>query len=192
MILDARRGVKGRLWDLDAGREVPHAVWAYLPDDGGRGRYVAARTDAAGNPVVVEERQPDGTVTARVDLYVASARLRFDPATPAATLELPFLRRDRELVRTGRQAARPVSAFCLSDRCDHPGCNAVGDWAVSDEVALPPVRASNGRWYSRARVVRVRYYCARHYRAPALVDGRGELIKVFEDGNGVRPGWHST
>lgn len=212
MILDARSGLRGDLVNLDNGKVIPHACWADIPDDGSPGTFVAAHVDAQGNPIHEKQTQADGSTRMVPVLYRGRARLKFVSgqaavlrppalATPGPLpARLPSVRRDRELaLQSEPGAGKPlftrhhkVQVPIFSDRCDHTACNRVADWAVSDEVALSPVKGADGRWYSRAQIVRVRYYCAQHYRAPALVTEKGEIIKVYEECGGVRPQWHST
>lgn len=69
-------------------------------------------------------------------------------------------------------------------------CSREAEWSVADETALEPVSVG-GVLFSRGQIVKRRFYCAFHYKAPRIVDGKGEVMKVWEDAGGARPQWHS-
>ena len=69
-------------------------------------------------------------------------------------------------------------------------CSRAANWAVGDETPLPSV-PHNGKLYLRARTVGVRYYCDFHYKAPRVLDAKGEVMETIDEAGGVRPQWHS-
>jgi hypothetical protein len=67
-------------------------------------------------------------------------------------------------------------------------CTDEAEWSVGDEMVLPPV-FDGGVLFSRGKMTGQRHYCSRHYQAPRIVDGKGEIMKVWDDAGGVRPQW---
>lgn len=69
-------------------------------------------------------------------------------------------------------------------------CTRDAKWEVGDETPLRPFRQGS-KLYGAGRLVGKRYYCDFCYKAPRILDSKGEVMQTLEDGLGVRPGWHS-
>ncbi len=69
-------------------------------------------------------------------------------------------------------------------------CTSEAEWSVGDEEFLDP-ELQGGILFSRGRLVRRRHYCSKHYKAPQIVDAKGEVMSTWDDAGGVRPQWHS-
>ncbi len=78
--------------------------------------------------------------------------------------------------------------FQIGRKCEK--CTRDAMWQVADEVALPPLQKGN-RAYGRGRLTDIRYYCDHCYDPPRVLDEKGEVMQVIEDGCGARPQWHS-
>lgn len=73
-------------------------------------------------------------------------------------------------------------------------CTRDANWSVGDETPLPVMTGMlNGKGveFLRARTVGIRYYCDFCYKAPRILDARGEVMETIDDAGGVRPQWHS-
>ncbi len=173
MLLHTKDGIRGKLIDLDTNQEIKKPIW------------VNTETGAFEAFVV----GPDGKCVRNAEgnwkTIQGIGRLRFIPRLPQPTPSLP----EPDSVIKERHEKLPVLLF--NQECSKPGCGQLAEWKVSDEMELPP-QLLDGKLYSRGRTIAIRHYCWKHYQAPRLVDGKGEVIKVVEDAHGVRPQWHST
>lgn len=203
MRLEAAKGFRGRVFDLDTGREIPKVLWV----DTGSGEFAALQTGARGEPLVnaagecltyrgvgrlkVLQRQPDGTTrTVRMGAP-ACAKCRSPLTLPGDDL-CPLCRGADRQVKAFQPKHRRVTdplALVKCDRCDRPAT-----WQVADEVEATPELASGLRpWggrgrmlFARAQTVAQRFYCSWCWRPPRLLDARGEEVRSFDD-VGVRP-----
>lgn len=84
----------------------------------------------------------------------------------------------------------PYQLIEIREKC--ATCTRQATYAVSDETPLSPV-VVKGRQYAfeRAKTVATRYYCEWCYQGPRILDAKGEIMEVIEDGGGVRPQGHS-
>ncbi len=200
MILDASRGIKGKVVDLDTGKVVPK-VKSLNTDTG---LLVAYRTDAHGNAL------SDGNGNWLT--YTAVGRFRFTPSdgsqvpakkivmgAPSCTkcLNRMTLPGDDLCVRcraTDRNQRHRMTVEAVIDPFDDHKCEDCTEkaaWCVSDEVETTPqagMSPSGKVLFERAATVGRRWYCSRHFKPPRLLDARGEEIKEL-DNEKVRPQW---
>lgn len=211
MIVAGVQQPRGRVIDLDTGREVPKVrlfredyVEAYRVGPDGK-----VLRDAKGDPI----------------WYAASGRFKFVPfdvpapkkvvmgaakcALCPSTMTLP----GDELCPACRAAQSSQRHKMTCTRIDDPfaghrceKCSRDATWSVSDEVDVTPsqvgvrlVRRGRRVWgvpdrsgevkrlttFTRGATVSRRYFCDRHFKPPRLLDARGEVIRDEE--TTVRP-----
>ncbi len=85
--------------------------------------------------------------------------------------------------RPGETLRRSVGHKCME-------CTRDAEWSVGDETPVAPM-LQGGVLFSRGRLTGQRHYCSFHYRAPRIVDAKGEVMSTWDDAGGVRPQWHS-
>lgn len=178
MIIKAKDGIRGVLIDVETNQVIRKVISADLET----GIFEAYQVSPDG------EIKTDG----RGDYltYRARARcgLKFIPTKNILSGRKVEETKPPHLKRPHKKAVRVGALF--GGECEHYACSRTPEWAVSDEVTLPPVQVGKRR-FGQARVVDVHLYCAFHYQPPRLLDDKGEEIKKFEDAGGVRPQWHS-
>lgn len=87
-----------------------------------------------------------------------------------------------------QDAPRATRVLEIGRKCET--CTRDATWQVADETPLPPVR-KRGKIMGRGKLTGLRFYCDFHYQGPRIVDAKGEIMAVIEDGYGVRPQGHS-
>jgi hypothetical protein len=172
MILRAKDGIRGRLFDLDTGKEVPKVTWVNLET----GQLEAYVVDAAGNI----QKWANG----ENKIYWATGKFKFVPAQSALVSKPPEIDPDPPPPRKTKYDRIVVPM--LSDRCEAYACNRVADWAVSDEIALPPL-IKDGKRYARAKVVDRHWWCDKHFKPPRILDEKGDVVEELN--NEARPQW---
>ncbi|MDE2100650.1 MAG: hypothetical protein KGL39_25625 [Patescibacteria group bacterium] len=191
----------GTVIDLDDGLPVPAWIWVDVEQ---------GFVEAFNVPVL-----PDQDGVART--YTAKGRFRHVPATKQSKNRV---RQGANRCPCGSSMTVPGGELCimcfardrrtrfptkLSDpfhdhKCEL--CSRQAAWSVSDEVQVSPVAVlpsavgikTNRRGvllFDRGATVGHRYYCDFHYRAPRVLDERGEVMETDESAGGVRPQWHS-
>lgn len=176
MIFRATDGIRGKLWDLDTGRVIPKVIWF----DDATGTFEAYRVDGNGD---IRHDPADGAPL----VWLGRGNLKFVQEDKPLALNKPGLPegcvRQWQQVKVRRER---LETYLLDADCDHYACLLPAEYSVSDEVPLPPVFA-RGKWWARGKTVNVRYYCARHYEPPRVLDARGEVVSTWEEAGGVRP-----
>lgn len=199
MLLEAKRGTKGRVIDLDSGREVPKVRWlnvdvtpnaleAYAVDERGqirkdeRGDYVTYT--ARGRFAFLERRSPESSVGSLLGA-VRCARCPSALTLPGDDL-CPTCRAHQRGQRHNMRVERIMNPL-LDRKCQ--GCSRLAEFCVSDEVLVSPVIAAAGRLASlsqkkvaweRGMTVGRRWYCSWCFKPPRLVDSKGEVIGDVE------------
>lgn len=174
MILDARSGVRGTLWNADTGQPIHKARWANL----NTGDWEALAT------------LPDGQVIQPVRLIRGRCRLRFVPAgtvaasTATAPAEVTMPVYPLESL-PGQRAGTPIVAI-LGQECECRGCHRLATWRTADEEELEPAVGPEGALAERARVVRYHLWCDWHYQPPLFTSLRGVLKETHPR---ARPQW---
>ncbi len=178
MIFKAADGIRGKLLDLDTGEVIPKVVWFNDQD----GTFEAFKVDQRGEVL----RGHDGGAV----VWWGKGNLRFvQDAQPGKVLaprkpkSFPSEKAPRQKVR---QKHRRLSVKLFNADCEHYACLRPAEYAVSDEMDLPPLVAGGRRW-ARAKTLKVHYFCAFHYQPPRILDGRGEVMSEWEEAGGVRP-----
>ncbi len=178
MIFRASAGIRGKLWDLDTGKVIPRVVWF----DDATGTFEAYRVDGNGD---IRCDPEDGAPL----VWLGRGNLKFiqEPtATLVSTPRLPEGCWEQGQKVVTRVKHERLSVPLLDADCEHYACLLPAEYSVGDEIPMPPV-FSKGKWWGRGRMVNVRYYCAKHYEPPRIVDARGEVVSVCEEAGGVRP-----
>lgn len=177
MIFRAKDGVRGKLIDLDTGKEIPKVIWFNDAD----GTFEAFRVDQSGEVA----RAPDGAPL----VWWGRGNLKFVQLLAARAVQAGALQSPKQKIlppARKRQKHEHLRLPLLDADCQHYACLRPAEYAVSDEVELPPLLARGKRW-ARAKTVAVRYYCAFHYVPPRVLDDKGEVVSVWEEAGGVRP-----
>ncbi len=216
MRLDARSGYRGSVIDLETGQPVRKVIWvdcdlglleAYQVDSSGN-----IKKDSEGNYLTYTAKGrfkwvPGGPAGRGVSHTTNGGGSRGVLGAPTCVkcgnvLTLPgddlciaCYAKDR-MVRmpTG---VKPVPNPLLQVPCSHSGCNRPASWSVSDEVeasaSVDELRDVAGNLrrrkikFHRGAAVQRRYYCSFHWKAPKLLDKKGEVVEVQDEGFGVRP-----
>ena len=206
MILDANNKIRGRVVDLDTGKDVRKVI--RLNTDTG---YIKAyKVDATGEI----ERDAAGDYI----YYEAIGRFKFIPSDKpivkgivlgAAKCELcPSVMtlpgdtlcvacRAKERGQRNQMKCERIDGVELGRKCER--CSQDACWAVGDEVAVTPAqsairierRGRRGRrvvvpagvgtqQWVRGQMVGRRFYCSKHYQPPALLDSKGEVIQQMD------------
>jgi hypothetical protein len=181
VLLQAKDGLRGKLLDLDDNKEISGIKWvkfhshkAAWTEQGeqcveGNGTFEAYQLDRDGKP----RRNDQGDYLT----WWANARLRWIPR------EQQF----RNLTPPPKtQRHRRMEALILDRRCMHYGCIRLAEWMTGDEVELP-AQVTHGKRWTRAQTVNVRFWCPTHFQGPRLLDSRGEVVHVWEDGCNCHP-----
>jgi hypothetical protein len=203
MLLEARKGQKGRVVDLDSGREVPKVKWlntdqgvleAYQLDEKGRyirdedGEYVTyvARGRFAFVPRGAPSHQPDlGLGASRCARCPSVLTLPGDDLCPTCRARE---RGQRHSMRVERLVNPLLDIKCLS-------CSRLAEFIVADEVLVSPTVSVADRLgrltgrkvtWERGMTVGRRAYCSWCFKAPRLLDAKGEVIGDVE--TRLRPG----
>lgn len=167
IVLDAKSGVRGRLIDLDAGRDILYVRRAVLPDDPSQlGEYEAFRVGPDGD--IAKENGKPLTYTGR-------CRMRFEPAAIANKTPVEPVTH-----RPVRQKFEKITVPVLGLNCQHYACNRTAAWTVSDEVPTAPVQ-SGSKWFGTAKLIGRRFYCDWHYRPPRIIDTKGEVMEELHE-----------
>src|SRR5262245_48041361 len=205
MKLHAAQGFRGLVIDRDTGNPVRKVLWVDLE----AGLLEAYQVDGRGDI----RKDAEGNLLT----YTARGRFRWVPGeggrAPAAVLpagapactrcQSPLTLPGDDLcvacrARDGR-AGRLLEGLAdlapgldplAAHACAHPGCNRQGVYAVGDEVTASPVEALTLRGpfrFRRGACVGRRWYCPWHWRAPRLLDAKGEVVEDQGHGFGVRP-----
>lgn len=211
MILDARKGFRGKVFDLNTGQEVRGVIWL----DTEKGELEAYAIGPDNKPVAT---MVDGLLYFR--RYTAKGRFRVtvgsDSQRPPrvvmgasncarchSTLTLPGddlcpgCRADQQWPGQGRMRVERVINPLLDRKCHRKGCSRLAEWSVCDEVGVTPacvrgVTRIFGRLfvnplYDRGATVGRRFYCSKHWQPPRLLDARGDRMEDIEVS--VRPQW---
>ncbi len=187
MFLHVNDGIRGKLYDLDTGKQILKVIWADLDS----GLLCAYQTD---DNAKVKKDQQGNYLT-----YTAHARLRWVPlparqgpvvercentGKPAGEAPCPCraCRKYLELpVGRVKKSHRKLPYWLLTDHpCEHYGCGKLAEWVVSDEVELP-AQEDNGRFYGRAKTIAIHYWCSKHFQAPKVLDTGLEIVRVDND-----------
>lgn len=214
MLLDARRGFRGTVIDLDTGERIPKVITL----DTETGIIEAFLCDGDGNEI--REIGNDGVIYNKT--YKAKGRFEVrenvDPrlvrppmhivmgAPACAKCQSPLTLPGDDLCPSCRAADRnqknkmkvtKIDPLEVRQCCN---CSRQAAWQVADEVETTPQIADsqygpsgpNGKIaFDTAATVGRRFYCDFCYRGPALLDAKGDVISVDEESNGLRPQWHS-
>jgi hypothetical protein len=194
MIFDARQGFKGLVIDLDTGQRIPRVQTLDLErgiceafqvgTDGKRlytigpgGERVALTVTLRGRFKVLPRLAPPSS---RIIMGAPKCQrcpslltLRGDDLCPAC--------RAKERGQRHTMQAERVHDLLLPQKC--AACTRQGVWCVADEVEVTPEQAGRSL-YDRGATVGRRYYCARCFQSPRLLDARGDVIQELE---GLRP-----
>lgn len=208
MRLHALQGIRGKVIDLDTGREVRKVIWLDID----RGELEAYQIDAQG----IEISDINGCKLT----YRAKGRFAFvpkDSLDPRYTKgyegsrDAPlFSRRLSEGAVCCAMCRSPLTLpgddLCIRCRCSQRvqkwkpkverlatplldkkccRCTRLATWSVADEVEVSPQRYGRGL-YERGATVGQRFYCSFCYKPPRLLDAKGEEIQEF-DTMGLRP-----
>ena len=201
MRLYATQGVRGKVIDLDTGREVRKVIWLDLDC----GELEAYQTDILGDEIK--------DVWGRKLTYRAKGRFSFipwqgelfsrnvgtSPITPTAQgapycsmcgspLTLPgddlcISCRTKQRVQRWRPKVERLTTPLLDKKCCN--CSRLAVWSVADEVEASPQKLGK-RLFERGATVGQRFYCSFCYKPPRLLDTKGEEIREL-DTMGVRP-----
>ncbi len=195
--------ISAKVRDLDTNRWIKGVLWV----DEERGEAEAYQYDASGNQVLTYDK--DGAAAWATVLL--KGRFRLVPIRPPAFVRQavimgapncgkcgsPLTLRGDELCPKCRaiERGKPIKAtrcdiFDFLHKCET--CSRDATWYVSDEIEVTPQRgnidvsrnpriAVGAYLFDRKAVVGRRYYCDRHYKAPRLLDHKGEVIKTDED-----------
>lgn len=194
MLLEASRGAKGKVIDLDTGREVPKVRWlnldvtpnaleAYAVDDKGRikkedGHYVTYTARGRFAFVPREVR----TDPIRVEVGAAKCSLCPSVLTLPGDDLCPSCRARERGQRHNMRVDRLLNPL-LDHKCNE--CSRLAEFVVSDEVIVSPVMSVAGRLgylsqkkvaWERGMTVGRRWYCSWCFKPPRLVDPKGEII----------------
>ncbi len=200
MIFDAANNIKGKVIDLDTGKVVPKVKSLNTAT----GLLVAYKTDAHGNAL------SDGKGNWLT--YTAVGRFKFTASDGSQVPARKIILGAPSCTKCRNQMTLPGDDLCVTCRAkernqrhrmtveavvdpfdDHKceDCTARASWCVSDEVeTTPQLGQLHDRkiMFDRAAVVGRRWYCARHFKPPRLLDARGEEIMEL-DNEKVRPQW---
>lgn len=199
MRLYASQGIRGTLVDLETGLSVPKVIWY----DTDKGELEAYKTDRAGGilqdingdyltyrargsfkflPFVKEVAK-----TRKVQLGASSCSVCSSQLTlPGSELCPRCNAVDKHYTNQFHIQSVDSQSLLSPDGCEHPGCNRVATWQVSDEVEVSP--SKQGRLvYERGATVGRHGYCAAHWSPARLLDAKGEVIKEYHEAGGVRP-----
>lgn len=169
MIISSKDGIRGVLFNKRSGTVIPKAIWF----DTDTGDYEAFRLDSNQQDGI--RRDEKGTPIR----YRGRTELKFIQGETLRTKEeSPISVSGNGAKRFSSGERLPVPIF--SCKCQHSNCNRIAEWLVSDEIEIEP-EVVNGRKYSRAKTVGMRYYCSWHYQGPRILDEKGEIIEQIEE-----------
>ena len=186
--LDTKRDVRGVIWvDEEAGSaeayhydEHGRKVLTYDVDGAAAWKTVLLKGRFKLLPLVAPQKPTGGAVIMGAPACAkcnSPLTLRGDDLCPACK------RRDMGKPLDARRCGPLDFRKCQS-------CSRDATWSVSDEVVVTPQVARRGRsrvlragsyYFDRAATVGRRYYCSWCFKAPRLVDHKGEVISVDDD-----------
>lgn len=190
MLLSAKAGIRGTVYDLDTGRRVPKVIDLNTERGYLRAYFVVEQNDE--HPEREEIRKD---AEGNYQWYEAHGRFRFVPA-PVAPPKRPGLSGAPSCLKCSSPLTLPGDELCPRCRAVEKGqknkflveklatplldrkcqdCTRTAVWAVADEVEVSP-ELSNRNLYDRGMTVGRRYYCDFHYRPARLLDPGGEVI----------------
>lgn len=174
IVIDAKSGIKGKLFNVDTGEEIKYARKIALSENPNEpGEFEALQQLPNGQWL----RDQNG----RLILRRGRCRLRFEPdAIQQPTIQQTNKQEAKQPTlrpRTPRWEPLPEH---WPENCQHYGCINRAVWQVSDEVEIEPV-VHGGKAFGQATLVGMRFYCDRHYKGPRIYDSRGELVQQIED-----------
>lgn len=210
MILDANNNIRGKVIDLDTGLVVRKVIRlntdtgyikAYQVDAAGE-----IKRDAAGDYLTYEATgrfkfvPSDKPVVKGIELGAPKCDLCQSTMTlPGDVLCVKC--RARERSQRNKMTCERIDGLEVGRKCER--CSRDACWSVGDEVVVTPVQTSfrierrnrrrvvvpdgiGTQQWSRGQMVGRRYFCSRHYKPPALLDARGEVIRELDVQN-ARP-----
>lgn len=168
MILDAKSGLRGTLFNAATGERIPFARRADL----GTGEWEALAATPDGRHVLEPRR-----------LVRGRCPLRFVPAPVVAQ---PPMQQQPPRVWSppapdGRRVSRTwgrlqfVFPTCL---CEHAGCERPATWLTCDEREGEPGVGADGTRYETGEVAARHYWCDWHYQSPTFTSLRGVVSAV--------------
>lgn len=189
MILDATKGVRGNVIDLDTGRRVQNVKYlntetgyleAYQVDENGK-----VLRDANGYRFTVyqgrfkfiptgDSKQPKIIMGApHCTLCNSKMTLRGDDLCPAC--------RARERGQRNKMKVEKIGVPLFDTKCEL--CTRMATWYVSDEVEVTPELYAK-KFYGRGVTVGRRSYCSWCFKPPRLLDDKGDVMRELES---IRP-----
>jgi hypothetical protein len=194
MRLHAHSGFRGKVVDLDSGKEIPKVIWV----DTESGELEFYQTN--GNGEIKKDINGDYlTFRAKARIRLIAREGRGGPVVQNRTkiiLGAPYCARCKSSLTL---PGGDLCAFCnaldkgvhgfIAERitnpladfpCEERYCGRLAEWQVADEVAVTP-QIENKIAFERGAMVYRRRYCASHYKPPRLVDAKGEIIQELED-----------
>lgn len=212
MILDANNKIRGKVIDLDTGQVVRKVIRlntdigylkAYRVDAAGEIERDAAGDyltyEAVGRFKFVPSDKPavKGVVLGAPKCELCQSTMTLPGDTLCVTC------RAEERGQRNRMTCERIDGLEVGRKCER--CSRDACWSVGDEVVVTPSQTSfkielrgrrrqrvmvpNGvgtQQWSRGQMVGRRYFCSKHYKPPALLDAKGEVIKELDVQN-ARP-----
>jgi hypothetical protein len=188
MILDASKGVRGKVIDLDTWLEVPYVKYlntetgyleAYQVRDGKvvkdaqgfkftvyQGRFKFVPTEAPKGPTI-------NLGADHCSICKSKMVLKGDDLCPAC--------RAKERGQKNKMQVEKIGFPLFDVKCQL--CSRMATWYVSDEVEVTPELHAR-RFYSRGVTVGRRAYCSWCFKPPRLLDDKGEVMQELES---IRP-----
>lgn len=168
MIINAKSGARGELYDLLTGKEIIKPFWANLET----GEYKSYKCGVDGKVLRDENKKP----------IIIVGRTKLFWKLVGSNLEIP--REPTESLNNKKKHTKITPTF--GRNCEHYGCIRLAEFAVGDEELIDP-EEKDGVKYEKGKIIKRSYYCSWHYQPPKMFDHKGELISTWDEAGGVRP-----